>query len=133
MALVVDWSADRLRQPFCEVPCVGGVEVTEHDDELVAAEPSHRIVLPNMHPKPLSDLDQDGVPGVVPVCVVDLLEVIDVTEEDNHRNAAAEHGVKASTQLRAVRQPGQRIVRRSMGELELSGPPVAHVVHMDEL
>ena len=57
-------------------------DVGQDDQELVAAEPRHGVLLAHRVPDPLCHLAQEVVADGVTQGVVDLLEVIDIDEED---------------------------------------------------
>jgi hypothetical protein len=58
-------------------------EVDDDDDELVAAEPGDRIALAHASSKATSNLLQQQIAGVVPLRVVEGLEIIEVEEHQS--------------------------------------------------
>src|SRR4029450_6562914 len=56
------------------------VESVAHDDELVAAEPSHGVAVAPRAPQPIPELHEDPVAGVVADTVVEDLEPVEVEE-----------------------------------------------------
>jgi hypothetical protein len=58
------------------------VDVRQQQDELVASHPGDGVALANRADQPSGNLLEDLVAGVVPMGVVDLLEVVDVAEAD---------------------------------------------------
>jgi hypothetical protein len=53
----------------------------DEDRELVAAEPRDLVAVAQRGSQPGADLSQQGIPGRVPECVVDLLEAVEVEQE----------------------------------------------------
>jgi hypothetical protein len=92
------------------------VEVFGEEHELVARHPCQGVARPDDAAQPLGHGEQEPVPGVVAVGVVDELEAVEVGEE--HRG----HGVRPPgalggvlqplLQQRPVREPGERVVHR---------------------
>src|SRR4051794_6201140 len=67
----------------------GEFEVTEQDDELLAAEPADDVALPHLGAQRGRHRDEHLVAREVPVGVVDRLEVIEVEDEHARRDALA--------------------------------------------
>ena len=89
------------------------VEAVAHDDELVAAEPRHRVAVAQRATQPLPELHEDAVPGVVADAVVEHLEPVEVEKE--HRGVAARLAALGDLaeplhELVAVGQPGERVM-----------------------
>ncbi len=62
-------------------------DFVQHDDELVATDPRHRVDSPPAASQSARDLDEQLVAGRVPERVVDRLEAVEVDEQ--HRGARA--------------------------------------------
>jgi hypothetical protein len=80
------------------------------------------------------DLEQQRVAGLVAERVVDELEAVDVEEEDRDGARAAAHAPaqrerEAVAEQRAVGQPGQLVVQRAVGQVELGRPALGDVAH----
>jgi hypothetical protein len=85
------------------------------DDELVAAEPGHRVGRTHDPFEATGDLHEQVVPGGVAEGVVDELEAVEVQEQHRHRPRPALRPGQRLAQLvheqAAVRQPRQRVVQ----------------------
>jgi hypothetical protein len=83
-----DREEQHLPQPFDELGCrivvVG--DVADHE-ELVAARARHRCVSAHRAAQPLRDLDEHIVGRLVPMCVVDEREVVEVERHRDERPA----------------------------------------------
>ena len=107
------------------------VEVGERqeDGELVAAEPRHGVGLAQRRAQPRRDALQDAVAGMVAERVVDLLEAVQVEQQQRERAVLAvgdaRRLVETIVQERAVRQIGQRVVIRQVGEALFDAPALA--------
>ena len=77
-----DGRNDRVPQPYGQVGGVGRAEPVGEDDELVTPEAGDGVAVAHAAREPARDLDENGVPGVVPEPVVDRLEAVEVAEED---------------------------------------------------
>ncbi len=103
----------------------GLVEVVEDDDELVAAEAGEDVVPSNLAGQPLGDAPEDCVSRLVSEPVVHLLEPVEIEEQGGEPHARLSHslqrGFDAREQVGAVRQPGQPVVGRLVGELVRPG------------
>ena len=62
-------------------------DLLEQQSELVAAEARDRVGRAHRLAQPRGDADQQVVAGLVAECVVDLLEVVDVDEQDRCERA----------------------------------------------
>jgi hypothetical protein len=97
---------------------VGLLIDAQQDGELVTAEPRQRrpAAQPRVGhhgPQAVGDLDEGGVAGAVPVCVVEALEVVEVDDEQRQLLAVMRHQrVQALEQQPPVRQAGQRVGQR---------------------
>jgi hypothetical protein len=118
-----DGLGDRLDQAVGDALGVAdAVQVVEEDRELVPAEAGDGVVGPQRRGEPAGDGDEQLVPGLVAVRVVDLLEAVEVDEEDGEggRDAlAARAGERVRDPVgeqRAVGQAGQRVVHRPVDE-----------------
>ena len=71
----------------------------------------------------MADVDEQAVAGLVAERVVDDLEAVEVEEEDGDAALAPARApqrlAEAVEEQRAVGQPGERVVQRAVGELEL--------------
>ena len=88
------------------------------------SQPRHCVVSTNRVGQPFREQYQQLVAGAVPQTVVDMLEAIQIDEQ--HREAvvrmaaAADHrALEPFHEQGAIRQPGQRIVRRVVNELPM--------------
>ncbi|HEX2160445.1 MAG TPA: hypothetical protein VHF88_01325 [Thermoleophilaceae bacterium] len=99
------------------------VDVLEAEGELVAAEAGDEVGWTQHSAQPLGDGDQQLVAGLVAERVVDQLEVVDVEEGDREATVAgarvAQRPAESAPEERAVRQSGERIVVRAVGQLAL--------------
>ena len=64
-------------------------DLADHHDKLVAAKPRHGIHFTNAATHPLRHLHQQQVAGLVPVGVVERLEIVQVDEQQRAIAAAA--------------------------------------------
>ncbi len=103
-----------------------GRDVLEQDDELVAAEAGQRVARTQRLPEARGDRDEHLVADLVTQGVVDELEAIDVEEEDGRTPPALaprlQRGAEPVEEQRAVRKPGQRVVRGAVPDLLLTAP-----------
>jgi hypothetical protein len=88
---------DALPQPFCGLDGLHRTDVGQEHGELVAAEPAERLPGAHGRPEPLGQRVQDAVADLMAACVVDLLEVVDVHQDQRELAVAAPH---ASQRLR---------------------------------
>ncbi len=88
-ALDVHRLVDRLGQAVAERDRGRLVDVLADDDELVPAEPRHRVRGTDGRDQPARERDQQRVAGGVAVEVVDALEVVQVDEQDARRAVVA--------------------------------------------
>ena len=95
-----------------------GGELLTDQDELVATEAGQGVGGAEQPGEPAGDGDQQLVAGGVAEAVVDPLEPVEVHEHDRDGAAAAvgQCAVEAVEQQRPVRQSGQRVVQRLVGE-----------------
>ena len=93
-----------------------GVDLGQHDGELVAAEPRDGVDVADGAPQVAADLLEDPVAMAVAEGVVDLLEAVQVDEEHRGGMAPALGGpdglLEAILQEVAVRQAGEGVVQR---------------------
>ena len=98
-------------------------DVLEQDRELVAAEPRHGVAHAQRGAQARRDRLQHPVAGGVAERVVDRLEVVEVQEQHGERPAvvasAAERVFDAIAEQRPVREVGDRVVERLVGQLLL--------------
>ena len=93
----------------------------DQDRELVAAEARDYPAIPEHVADATTDLDQHLVASGVTDAVVDQLESVEIEEQDRERRAfafarGADRAIQAFEQLRAIRQSGQGIVSRLVGQ-----------------
>ena len=124
--------------PFAGLPKAfrdpGGVfkvDARQQDRELVAALPAqNRRARPDRAPDDLRDIDEDDVPDVVAVPVVDVLEHVDVAHDRNDRLAQAARLGKdmdgGRIEAAPVHEPGQRVLPGQVGEFVMRRSQVAH-------
>ena len=97
------------------------VSVHEHDNELVAAEPNQQVSFAQAARQTWAQLLEKLVAGWVAECVVDLLEVVEVNEEEGERSPLCgrrvvvceervEHRVEATTVAKTGEFIGERLV-----------------------
>jgi hypothetical protein len=101
-----------------------------HDREFVAAEPRHRVVLGDAFAEAPCDLLQQHVADRMAKRVVDVLEVIEIETQDRKLIAASgkPQGLfELLAEQRPVRQVGQRVMARHVGNLFLGGLPFGDV------
>ena len=112
---------------------VGLRQVGQHDGELIAADARDRVAITQRGLQALCRLLQELVSRGVTLRVVHQLEVIEVDEQHAERNVASarlhDHQREAVGEKRAVRQPGERIELREVGETRLAVQPVQRRRH----
>ncbi len=100
-----------------------GLEVVEQHEELVAAVAGEHPPRLLDAPEPGGDPAQQPVARHVPERVVDELEVVEIDEQQRDgvlALARAGHGgAQPRVELRAVREPGQRVVAGQPAQLRL--------------
>ena len=101
-----------------------------HDREFVAAEPRHRVVLGDAFAETPCDLLQQHVADRMAERVVDVLEVVEI--ETQHRKLIAafdkpQRLFELLAEQGPVRQVGQRVMARHVGNLFLGGLPFGDV------
>ena len=94
---------------------LGGRQIAQEHDELVAGEPRHDVVRPGAPVQAGGDLAQELVPGGVAHRVVHPLEAVDVEEEQPRGGRArgvdpGQRLTEALLEVRPVRQAGQAVV-----------------------
>ena len=124
LALEVERTLERREDPRGDLGRVDPVPaVLEQDRELVAAEPSGGVGLPERVLQPLADLAEHPVARRVAERVVDRLEVVQVHEQDRDREVVPrlplDHVLDAVLEQRPVREPRDRVVERLVLELLL--------------
>ena len=101
------------------------------EDQLVAAEPGHRVPGARGPDQPPAGFDDDGVAAGVTEGVVDGLEVVEVDQVDGDGPAAPlepfDRGGQPVGQERPVGQPGQPVAQRQLLELLLGGVALGDV------
>ena len=118
--------ADRRTEPLGDDRAAVRVGLRQQHHELLAALPERHVDLAQPDPQPPGELAQHGVPGRVPVRVVDLLEVVQV--EHQHGEHPAEPAgplhlaAQRFAQVAVVPQPGERVGQRE---------PLRLLVHAD--
>ncbi len=110
---------DRLSEPLEDFAghhpgVVRRTQIGKHQDELVAPQPGHRVLLAHAVRQPLRDLYQQTVARIVPECIVDILESVQVHEHHRYQ------GVRAPRILEQLAQPvhRQRSVRQAGESVE---------------
>ena len=111
---------DAVRQPECQV---AGVAAPQHHQELVTAETSHQIPLPQEPLQAAGDGHQQTIAHIVAVHVVDGLEVIQVDHAHGQESVPAlrvvpEDALELALDAAPVPQPRERIGVR----LAVQGP-----------
>ena len=101
-----------------------------YNRELVAAEPCNGIVFAHRVLDPVGNADEQLITRLMTEIVVDRLELVQV--EIMHRHQALPSylrhcGLQTVVEKHAVRQVGQRIVMRHMGDQLLIAPLLGHV------
>ena len=108
------WAISARRRSAISTGDIGGADVAQHDDELVAAEAAQHVAVAHDGAQPLAHAAQQLVADTVAEAVVDHLEVVEVDEHHGHRAGLA--GLQEPGELieeaEAVRQAGQLVVRR---------------------
>ena len=114
---------------------LGGSGLNAHHHERVPAEAGHGVRRADRVLQPMCHLDQKLVADRLSVCVVDVLEAIEVEEQDRHRTTSSGGRVKSLrqpvVQQCPVRQPGQRVVQRLPRQPVLEFAAVGHVMRDD--
>ncbi len=99
------------------------LQTLEQERELVASEAGHRVHRAQQAAEALGEHRQQQVAGGMAERVVDLLERVHVQEQQAHRGAGAPRTVQGNSEpvqeQHAVGEPGQRIVQRLAGQLDL--------------
>ena len=113
-------------QPGALTEVEGAVLVGEaghHDHELVTAEAADEVAGTHPLAEPLGDRDEQVVTDPVAHAVVDQLEAVDVDVEQGHRAGPVDLVVQRPGDVlgheRAVRQAGERVVGRLVGQAGL--------------
>ena len=96
--------------------------------ELVAAQPGDRVAGAQRVAQPLAADRQQPVARGVAERIVDLLEVIEVEERDHGGASLREHISDPLLEVRAVREPGERILERQPLQGVVAHPPAARTV-----
>ena len=96
--------------------------VVADDDELVAAEPRHRVAGPDRVGDPFGRVPQQLVAGAVAQRVVDQLELIDVEEHHAELRAASTRAGEAVDQPVRRAAPGWAARSASRGEPDGRAP-----------
>ena len=98
--------------------------------ELLVAEARHRVGRSQGGLQSVRDVPQELVAGAVPERVVDVLEPVEVQEQERGERAAAlgarQRKLETIAEEESVRQPGQGVVRRLVGDLLLRADPLDH-------
>ena len=98
-----------------------------HDREFVAAEPRHRVMLRHAFAEAPRDLFQQRVADRMAERIVDVLEVVEVETEHRKLIAAPDEPqglFELFAEQRPVRQIGQRVMARHVGNLFLGAPAI---------
>src|SRR5690349_21413608 len=82
--------AQVLAQRFCDFGSVTGRSFGEHDDEFLAAVARDPIGTADFLPNPGNHGLQYGIARLVPMSIVDLLEMIDVAHQERKRMRIAD-------------------------------------------
>ncbi len=127
---------ERCQQFLCDVLRLRQLRTLEQDGELVAAEAGNGVTGAHRMRRAPADLDEYLVADAVSQAVIDVLELVEVAEEDAERHRVRSAwlqcmGEPVGEQL-PIRQAGQRIVERLMGQLGLEIDPGGDVADGDD-
>ena len=89
------------------------VGVRQHDAELLAAEPDRHIAVARELAQQVAEPSQDAVADVVPVAIVDLLEVIQIADQQCDVRVLGQQTGEAT----AVAHAGQGVMRGEVTQL----------------
>src|SRR5690606_16182376 len=92
----------------------------EDRGELLAAVACRQIHCPRLRAKHLGESDQRSIARLVPVGVVERLEVVQVVEHEAKRSTTPRRGelaLQEQVELTTVRQPDERVRQREVAEL----------------
>src|SRR6266545_5125665 len=107
---------DRLANTLGQPACPGKLRTRQDEGDLLAAEACREIELPDGLREDRRDGAQDGVTRLVPVTIVDLLEVVDVGEHERQVRAepprVVELVVDALIEQAPVREAGKSVGMR---------------------
>ena len=105
--------------------------ILDQHDELVAAEPRHRVALAQVMAQAPRDVLQQAVAGLVAEAVVDVLEAVEVDEEERELLAAPlrerERTLQRVHEHRAVGQPGELVEVREPADALLGAARLRYV------
>ena len=105
--------------------------VADHDRELVAAQPAALLVLAGRRHEPLRHLRQEPVADLVTERVVDRLESVEIDHQERALAlpllGVAHRLAERLGQHQAVREPGQCVVAREIGDLLVGFALLGHV------
>ena len=102
---------------------IGDVDVSADEDELVAAEAHHDVLGTGAVREAFADGHEDGVSDVVPVGVVDGLEVVEVDEHHGHPALGlTQELLEPVVEEATVLETGEGVVECKLGELRLVPP-----------
>ena len=99
-----------------------GIGCQLQDDEFIAADAGYRVALAHAAEQPAGNLAQQGVADGMAERVVDGLEAVEVEAQQSDVLVAAarfQRRFQALAQQDAIRQIGQRIVMRHVGDARL--------------
>ncbi len=107
------------------------IGILHPDDELVAAHPRHHRIAPQAGQQPFGHQAQQRVAGAMAERVVDVLEMIQIKEQQRELAAgplaAIDRLGEPLGQQCAVRQAGERVMGRQVGEASLHLLPPLHL------
>ena len=93
--------------------------VGQQHDELVAAVPGNRVAGADFARHPPGALDQHGIAHLMPVLVVDFLEMVEIEQQQREGIAVADvllHRLLETVhEQETVGQAGQQVMRRQVG------------------
>ncbi len=81
--------------------------VRNDDRELIAAESRHEPAFADRALQPRCDFDQQLIARLMPLAVVDLLEIVEIQEQDRESVVPTRELFQPLQQERAIGQPGE--------------------------
>ena len=132
VAVNVVGRADRLGDAPGQPLRVGGIgDVGLDDGELVAADARDGVGFAHAAAQPAGHHPQQLVAGRMAERVVDVLELVEIETQHREPLAALDMGqrfAEALAQQQAVRQVGESVVARHVGDLHFRAPPLGDVL-----
>ena len=129
-------AAERLEHAFADAFGLESRDIVTHDDELVAADPRHRVAGTDRAGDSLGSETQERIAGAVTKRVVDDLELIDIEEHHAELGAAPARAgqsvEQAVVEQGAIWQTGERVVKGLVGKIVFHALAFGDVLELSE-